>query len=288
MTGTLSCGQPIPAGDTGRAHPLRPARNATLILVAVALLISGLWGCAGRTGVGVPVHQLWEAFSQRRAAAQGAAGVLATASLHYARNGKSHRVTMKLWGAPNLPLRLDMAAGIGASVAMLRESADGWTGYFPSEGAAYESASALLGQRALGMDLPFTLHELAGLAMGTYTDFAPDTFDAAIPMPDGGARFTFGPKNAVTSMTLDAQGRPVVFAGRLRGRQWTIALSRHRESEAAPAARLDISMEPDTRATLRIKRLERRDAWTDDALALPLPPGTTVTPLGSPMGNTGG
>lgn len=270
------------------AHDGPGRAPGALVLALCLVLAAGAWGCAKRGG-SVPARQLWETFSQRRAGAAGAAGILATASLHYAEGGKSHRVTLKLWGAPDLPLRLDMAAGIGAAVAMLREGAGGWAGYFPSEGAAYESRSALRGQRALGMDLPFTLRELAGLVTGTYAGFAPDGYAAATPLPGGGARFEFARGGSVTGMTLDAQGRPVVFAGRLNGKPWTMTLSRHDEGPSARALRLDISMEPDTRATLRVKRLERRDeAWADEALALPLPPGTTVTPLDATTGNTGG
>ena len=267
-----------------RAIP-RDTRHALLAVLALTLA-AGLWGCAHGRGAAPapPADGLWRTFEQRRADADDAAGILATASLHYADAGKSHRLTLKLWGAPALPLRMDLAAGVGTTVAMLLEESTGWTGYFPSEEAAYAGPDALFGQQALGMDLPFTLRELAGMVTGTYAGFAPISYETGEPAPDESARYVFAPVGPVTRMTLDAQGRPVVFAGRLHGRKWTMTLSRHRETPSAPPGRIDISMEPDTRATLRIKRLERRTTpWPGTALKLPLPPGTAITPLAAPI-----
>lgn len=261
-----------------RRTPRRARSAAPWAALVLTLALS--WGCA-HVGVGPSGGDLWRTFQDRRAlAARDGAGILAAGSLNYSGGGQSHRLTLRLWGAPELPLRLDLAAGIGSTVAMLREESGGWVGYFPSEGAAYASKSALFGQRSLGLDLPFTLRELAGLALGTYRGFAPARYEAAEPAEDGGTRYELPSGGNVAGLTLDAQGRPVVFAGRLRGRNWTMTLSRHGEDPAAPPARIDIALEPDVRAVLRIKRLERRATpWPDAALELPLPPGTAVTPL---------
>ncbi|WP_461210542.1 LolA-like protein [Desulfocurvus sp. DL9XJH121] len=262
--------------------PRSPFATALAAPVLAVLILAALLGACAHApqGPGADPGALWKAFSERRAGAGGEVGILAAASLHYSGPDASHRMTLRLWGAPGAALRLDLNTGLGSTVAMLREEPGDWLGYFPSDNAAYTSRNPLFGQRVLGMDLPFTLRDLAGLVTGTYAGFAPDGYRAAAALPDGGVRYALEPGSAVTAMTLDAEGRPVVFAGRLRGRTWTMVLSGHAETGAAAPEKIDISLKPDVRAIVRVKRLERRPSpWPGAALDLPLPPGTTVTPL---------
>ncbi|BBD07872.1 uncharacterized protein DFE_1146 [Desulfovibrio ferrophilus] len=178
------------------------------------------------------------------------------------------------------PLRLDLSAGFGTTFAMVRETNSGWWGYIPEKNTIYESQDARHGQSALGLDLPFTLRELVGVAIGSYNGLVPSEFMQAEPTSDGGWIYFFAPNSQVTSMTLDGEGKPVVFAGRLSGKDWTMTLSRHGEDATAAPEKINILLGKDVTAVLRIKQLERRSTpWPDESLVLKLPPGTVITPL---------
>jgi len=267
----------------GREHEgpgsvrVRPLGVLAALLFALALAA----GCAKHAvPPPAPAAELWQAFEARRAeAARGLAGLKATASLHYSDPQRKNRVTLSLWGDPRLPLRLDLSAGFGSTFAMIREARGGWSGYLPERRTLYTSDSAQHGQAALGLDLPFSLKELAGVAAGTYAGLAPKDFETAEPAADGGWTYTFSGAS-VTSMTLDEAGRPVVFAGRSSGGDWTMALSQHGEDAPAAPGKIAIQSGGEASAVLRVKTLERQaDPWPAAALALTPPPGTAVTRL---------
>ncbi|MBU1001267.1 MAG: hypothetical protein KKE73_01960 [Proteobacteria bacterium] len=249
----------------------------------VLLLLSLTPGCAtrGLAPPPLPASSLWQSFELRRdAAGQALMGLKASASLHYEDKQKQNRIMLLLWGSPTLPLRLDLSAGFGTTFAMVSETETGWSGYLPEKNIVYQSRDAQLGQNVLGIELPFTLRELAGVAAGTYTGLAPVEFIKARPAPNGGWSYTFKSGSPVTSLTLDGEGKPVVFAGRLKGRDWTMTLSQHGQDAASAPETITIRLGKVISAVLRIKRLERMSTpWPDESLALKLPPGTVVSIL---------
>lgn len=251
-----------------------------LLMLALLMLLPG---CATRTIAPppVPASNLWQTFMlQREAAGQSLLGLKALASLHYEDKNKQNRVMLALWGSPDLPLRLDLSAGFGTTFAMVRETKSNWSGYLPERNILYQSRDAQLGQNALGLELPFTLKELAGVAAGTYAGLAPATFAQARPASDGGWSYSFRSGSPVTSLTLDGEGRPVVFAGRLSGREWTMTLSEHGQDTPRAPGTINILLGKTISAVLRIKSLERSATpWPEDSLGLKLPPGTIVTTL---------
>lgn len=264
----------------------RPGPSGARRVLALALglcLMLGLAACAGKgpTAPPAPAAELWKTFAQRRAeAAADLAGLKATASLHYADLTRKNRVTLTLWGSPDLPLRLDLFAGFGSTFAMIREGDDRWQGYLPEKETLYIGRDARSGQNALGFTLPFSLKELAAVVTGSYGGLVPQDFEAASLAEDGGWTYAFSGNGPVTSMTLDEAGRPVVFAGRLHGRDWTMTLSRHGEDAPAAPGKISIHSSPETTAVLRIKTLERLTTpWPEAALALTPPPGTMITSL---------
>ena len=258
--------------------PALPQALAALALTALVLLAAA---CARHAPQAppTPADGLWQAFGQSRlAASQSGPALSARASLQYSGPKRNSRVLLKLWGDLGYPLRLDVEAGIGASIAMLREDAKGLTAYFPQSGEAMVSADARRGLWPLGLDAPLSLADLAGLVAGTYDGLAPQAYASAEPSGEGGWTYGFQGPGPLATLTLDARARPVAMTGAWADSPWEMVLSGH-DGEGRTAQKMTLERPPDTRVVIRIKENERRHApWPPEALALELPPGTRIIP----------
>ncbi len=259
-----------------------PAHTAlTMALAAMVLLAASCARHVSRTP-GAPAGILWQSFQEaRQRATLTGPGLSARASLQYDGPGRKSRVVLKLWGDLGYPLRLDMEAGIGASIAMLREDAQGWTAYFPQSGEAMVNADPRRGLWALGVDAPLSLADLAGLATGAYDGLAPHDFVTAEASGDGGWTYALRGPGPVSRLTLDAMARPVSMTGSWAGRPWELTLSGHDDADGpgAAARKMTLARPPDTTVVIRIKELERRRTpWPPEAMTLELPPHTRIIP----------
>ena len=260
-------------------------RTSALLVAALLVLLTAACARHVATRPAAPARVLWQSFmDSRRSAAQAGPGLMGRASLQYDGPGRKSRVVLKLWGNLGYPLRLDMEAGIGASIAFLREDARGWTAYFPQSGEAAVNHDPRRGLASLGVDAPLSLADLAGLATGTYEGLAPDDYALAEPSGDGGWTYSFpdqGPAlTPVSRLTLDARARPVAMSGRWAGGPWDLTLSRFGEDgapDAAQARKMTLVRPPSTTVVIRMKELTRRpEPWPSEALALELPPGARM------------
>lgn len=253
-------------------------------LVGLVLSIAMLAGCAAKA----PLHQppaarAWDIFQQRRHMAERSFSALsASASINYKSPDRSGRLKMRLWGDSSLPLRMDLSAGFGTTVAMWREDADGWICFFPTDNVAYYNHDVRTGMRMAGLDIPFSLRELTGFISGTFSSMIPDEYEKIEATEDGGWTFFFAPGKFVNTMTLDAQGKAVLFAGRLQGRKWSLNLARYTlEGDIETARKLTLALSPGVSAVVRVKQLAPKTApWSKDSLSLGLPAGTQVRSLG--------
>lgn len=254
-----------------------------ILFVATAVLA----GCA-TTNTAPPntqAHGVWQKHQQRQATlANRASAFNASASINYVSPHRKGRLTMRMWGNSELPLRLDLSAGFGTTVAMWREDSTGWTGFFPTDEVAYHNHDVRTGLRMAGLDFPFSLQELSQLISGSYQSIIPKEYEAVEQAPDGRWTFFFAPGQIVNTMTLDAQGKAMLFAGRLQGRKWSLTLDRYTlEGEIETARKLTLALSPGVSAVVRVKKFVPRDTpWPEDGLSLVLPPGTRLL---SPNGN---
>jgi len=237
-----------------------------------------------------PARVLWQSFQDaRRHAADAGPALSARASLQYNGPKRKSRVLLKLWGDLGYPLRLDMEAGIGASIAFLREDDAGWIAYFPRSGEAVVSPDPRRGLWSLGVDAPLSLADLAGLVAGTYQGLAPDRYDSAEPTGDGGWTYAFQESGPVSRMTLDALARPVSMAGRWADGPWEMTLTAYDDGDTPGrmARKMTLERPPDTRVIIRIKEHEQRLAsWPPEAMTLELPSGTRIIPpVATPPGS---
>lgn len=267
-----------------------PFLNVLAVFIAIAVL-SG--GCAkaptvpssGKILRPRDAAEAWE-FYHTRAAHLSAAlpeAFTAEATLNYGRGRKSNRLRLKFWGNTPHPVRLDVEAGFNTIVAAWHEDARNLTVFYPDR---YHAEIRPTGRQALarlGFALPFSLSDLAALAIAGpgVTEIVPPHYSQAQPLAkDGGWRYSFlgDDENRTESVTLDSQGRLTEWQGSGRS-AWQVRFSRFETPEGGgtdlPA--LVKMNRGDERAVLRIKSISLRpEVWEPQALDLTLPSGTTV------------
>ncbi|MGE4298671.1 MAG: hypothetical protein AB7E47_11630 [Desulfovibrionaceae bacterium] len=262
-------------------------RLATLLLLAA---LAG--GCARPVQPpGEPVdmaaaHAAWNTF-RRMAENATVQGFALTASCNYAGKAQSRRVVLRLWGGTDLPLRLDLRAGIGATVALFEETGSGFTAYVPDRSIAYLAPDSRAGLGAFGLRLPFGLPVLARLATGGLWEahgpenmpLLPAAFAGTRLVPGQGFAYDLGNTAPVSLVVLDFEGRPLRWEGPASHR-WTLEFFGHNtvgEGRFFPPDRMTLTMPSGDKALLAVKELAlRATPWPDEALALPLPPGTRL------------
>ncbi len=261
-----------------RAGAPRAALAALAALLALTVAACGPKPAAGPES---RADVAWRAFSAARAAAAATPAFLATGSLNYAGPGRSLRVELQFWGDRPGALRMDMSAGFGTPVALWAENADGIRGYFPLERALYTHPDPRAGAARMGPGIPLSLTDLAALALGSYAGLVPAGYERAEAQDDGAWRYTFSGRSPVAALTLDAAGRPMVLAGRLVGRAWTLSVADWNDETSPPApSRFRLELDGGAKAVIRVKSLERRAApWPAERLTLDVPDDTRLVPL---------
>lgn len=96
-----------------------------------------------------------------------------TGSIRFTANDSSNRATYLLWGNGNHPLRFDLQAGIGSSVAKIMESEKDMLLYFPLDKKAVFTLTKTALNNLLNLDapIPLTFLDLSFLARGAVPDY---------------------------------------------------------------------------------------------------------------------
>lgn len=227
-------------------------------------------------------------------------GLLLRASLLYATPTRANRTDVQLYGEYARPLRMDVRAGIGSMLAMMREDNAGLLAFYPDKAQAYAHSDPVVGAQMLGLPFPFSLRDLALIVSGHFESLLPEEPDGVGPLPGGGfaLRYAAGP---VRRLVLDAHGRPQSMTGALSpsfrtqaersgwsssgAREWTLKFEAYPEDDgdpAGPARRLVLLLPGGESATLRVRELTPRSApWPERSLALALPAGARFMSLES-------
>ncbi len=220
-----------------------------------------------------------------------ASGVAVRASLLYSTPSRSNRTDVQLYGDYARPLRLDVRAGLGSMVALMREDGAGLLAYYPDKKAAYAHMDPVIGAQLLGLPFPFSMRDLALVLAGHFGTLVPDTAPPAIrALADGGFAYSYA-SGPVRLLVVDAHGRPQRMEGELSRyfktqaeregevvsgpRQWSLVFSDFPEDDGdpeGPARVLTLSLPKGESAVLRVKALdERGQPWPLKALSL-VPP----------------
>ncbi|MGL1863120.1 MAG: hypothetical protein OCC46_11415 [Pseudodesulfovibrio sp.] len=254
------------------------------VIVTASLVVAS--GCTPKKAPGRILDSpeaAWSVFQQNYCVPADEPGVLVKASLYYTRvkpTKRTNRTLVSMWGNFDGPMRLDISAGIGKLLSHIREDDGGLLVFYPTEKAAYAHVNPVLGATRLGMPFPFSLTELARVAVGDFSGLTPRSFIEATRDGDTYNYTLHG--SEVTTITLDNTGRPMVLKGKTTktqagARTWQLALDKYEEDVTAPLAdRLTLSMDNGEKGVLRIKSRDLKiSPWPTSALELALPEGVT-------------
>jgi hypothetical protein len=265
----------------------------------LALLLLG--ACAQR--IDLPSYDLpredMEAFRARfMPPADGNRGIAVRASLLYSTPSRANRTDIQLFGEFGRPLRLDVRAGIGTMLALMREDKAGLLAFYPGQSQAYAHSDPVIGAQLLGLPFPFALSDLAMILAGRFDTVVPQTPDHIRAIPGGGFVFSYN-AGTVRELELDQYGRPERMEGVLSQyfraqaerdgqpvsgpRVWSIKFSGYPEEygdPVGPAKTLTLTLPKGDSAVLRVRSVTlRAEPWAEKALALILPAGSKFMSL---------
>lgn len=243
-----------------------------LILLGLGLCLVQLCACAGRF---VPVDpaeadSLWQRHVQ--AADAEPAPFRDDMSLRFGTEGSTRRVTALLWGNGDRTLRLDVRAGVGATLAMVRQQDAHFLLYLPMERRALFHEGPTSPLLRVGVPLPFDLFRLEALVHGRYNTVFGTGYTAAARDRQGTAFTLDGGLGGTLVLSEDA--RPVSW----KGKDWTMSLGL---DEKGLVRRVDLVSSRGEKAIVLVRSSERPGTFSEAQMDLPLPEGTEVMPLES-------
>lgn len=236
----------------------------------LALLVL-LLGCAPRYPLQDPgtVSRVWSILHPRGAASDR---LTARFSLQVETKERTGRLVGQLWGYSSSVIRLDLASGTGASVAMIRETPDLWTAYIPSENKAYHHPQARAGLDLFQIPVPFNAKQMSSLLSGNLGPLLGPAYSSVSGTRDGGVRFDFS-DGAVSWIEAPADLSRLTVRGR---EGWILTCEKPYSLPAFPEHQLferyTFESPREGRAVLRVKSLEPGGSWRTSDLDLNLPP----------------
>lgn len=258
------------------ALPVRvPVLSASFCLpglLILMILLLMLPGCAGKRPA-TPVDP-----SAASAAWQGMQANFAKApapfrdnlSLRFGQEGNTRRVTALLWGNGDRTLRLDVQAGIGATIAKIAQKDHHFLVYTPMEQKAYFHEGANSPLLKIGVPLPLDLFGLDALLHGRLTTVFGSTYTAVTRDGDDLAFQCEGGMGG--TLVLASDGRPL----RWFNDTWRMELTL---DEHNSVQRVNLVTVRGDRAIVLVKSREAVPAFTAAQMRLELPEGTQLLPL---------
>jgi outer membrane biogenesis lipoprotein LolB len=212
---------------------------------------------------------LTQAYSQPVAARQ-------QISLRFGKQGDTRRVTALLWGNTAKQLvRLDVNAGVGASIANIEESPEKFLFFAQQENKAY---FAHQGQRPLlriGMPIPLRIASVFALLNGDYAALFGTSY-ALTELEKGTILYILSGGELGGALILDEQGRPQQW--RQDGSKgWQMSIS---YAEDNLPYRIELSHPQGHSALMLVKNREQLTSpFTEKQMRLIIPQGTALLPL---------
>lgn len=244
-----------------------------------------LWtGCAMQTPVQTSgqepdeITKIWTSLHPENATGEP---ITARFSLQVETKDRTGRLTGQIWGLTASLMRLDLAAGAGNSVAMIRESPDLWAAYLPAENKAYRHERARAGLDLFHIPVPFDAKEISALLVGDFRPILGGGYNSARRIGTGRFHFIF--RGGATRF-VEANVRQNTLT--IRGRDgWLLVCENPYALPQFPDRRLyrkyTFTSAQDGKAVLRVKSLEQ-GTWTATELDLLLPPDAQWVEVTSP------
>ena len=201
-------------------------------------------------------------------------------------SNQGHRMTSVFWGNSDLPVRLDIFAGVGVMVAQIREDKRHFLLHMNEQQAAYAHQGANKPYINIGTPLPFTLERLADLLCGRFGD----VFGySAKQMDESGTQFVLDESAPVQGvLRLSEQGHVEYWSGSPPsgrpggvGYGWVMDLDYAQDTPHLPR-RITMRHEGGYSAMILVKSRDFPEPYTPDRLALDLPPQVNIQELRAP------
>lgn len=257
-------------------------------LLPLLLLLMGLCACARQPQPGTLAEQadaarVWERYL---AVCDAANAPLAQKpyrlqmSLRYGTEGDTRRVTALLWGNGDDSLRLDVAAGVGVTVASILEDGEQFMVYAPNDHRAYFHYGAQKPLVNVGVPVPFGVGDLAALLNGRFgAVFGTQRDGQPRSTLKGNIVYAVEGGHTPGSLELDAQGLPLLWRDADGSKGWTLTIAYDDNTPPLPR-KLEITHAKGQRAIVLVKeRNYPAVPFTEEQLRLTIPEGTPVLPL---------
>lgn len=239
-------------------------------------LTAFIFGCAPvQISVERPPEVVWNTFRLDSERIYPDQSFLIRASISYDSPGRSHRIQSSLWGYMHYPIRMDLSAGFGQTIAMWHEDEQFWQAYFPGENTRYIHSDGSVGASILGYPTPFDLEQTVKVLLGDFGDLIPEAFYKAESY-NGGWKYYFR-EHEVENVVLAQDG----FIRSISGSEWNVQFSARKNEDLFPYySRIDMQLSAGERALIRIKSVEiGAQQWEDEQLDLKIPPDAETVHL---------
>ncbi len=255
-------------------------RGWFLAVLGALVACSGLLcGCAkppreAAVPTGAGVERVWATLTS--SPAPPARAFLFKSSLNSITPQGMNRLTFDLWGNFGYPVRLDVKAGIGATIALWREDATGWLAYYPGQNVTYQGEADHLAEPD-SQRLPLSLRELALLLSGRIGAVLPAGYSDWKLGEQGRIRYLFNQEERLSELALDSSMRPLLLTGS-HPEPWSLSFDSWDDAhDPIQPVKMTLRFQKDSRHVLRVKQAELRDReWSLDALALTPPEDSRV------------
>lgn len=227
-----------------------------LSFFALALLV---WGCAPKViPVERPASIVWEQFQADIKGLDPGQEFILSASVAYITPTGRNRVQSSIWGTTGYPIRMDISAGFGQTIAMWHEDHELWEAYFPRENTKYIHRDGSIGASMLGYPTPLNLRQTVQVLLGSFEGLVPDNFQKYEPV-DGMWQFYFN-DHEVKSMVIAQDGS----VNSISGHGWNIEFNGlNVDGEHSYYSRIEMNLSQGERALIRVRSV-RTDALNLD------------------------
>ena len=249
----------------------KKAPRGIVSALCLCLLLLQLFACAKQP---VPVDparadRLWQGFVQ--GASVATAPFRDDMSLRFGSEGNTRRVTALLWGNGDNTLRLDVRAGVGATLAMVRQEGEHFLLYMPMEQKALFHMGPTSPLLKIGVPLPLDLFRLEALLHGRYSAVFGDKYLSASSDKQGTAYELS--EGIGGTLVLSDNALPLAW----KNDQWTMSLGL---DEQGLVRRVELVNTRNEKAIVLVRKRETPSSpFTRSQMSLALPDGTDIRAL---------
>lgn len=243
-------------------------------LAALILLVSACAVKSPMQGEQSELAEAWESMQMASAAAKGPYRL--QFSMRFGEEGNTRRVTGVLWGNGDNALRLDIMAGVGATIARIAENGDDFLVYAPRENRAYFHDGPAHPLLKIGVPVPFDLAMLANILTGKFSLVFGKEYEDAAFLANGNPAYELdAPLGG--RLELNGAGEPILWKQDQGG--WKLELAYEDSSPYLPVSAKLINTNG-KRAIILVKEREQAARPFDSRqLELAIPASAPRLPL---------